>query len=282
MSMKERADYLATGFRDVDQEPDLEKLSACLRFLDALPSFGAYKARSLEKLQVRPGDTVVDLGCGLGLDVRRLAGLVSPGGMAVGIDESQKLLNLARRAFPQDPSMRFEQGDIHRLPFANASVDAVRIDRTLQHVARPVEVIAEMTRVLKPGGRMVCAEPDWFSFVIDSDDQATMAPVVERWRHSFRNPSIGRQLLRRIREQGLDDTWMEGYILLADGLEAVDRVYDLRKTVSLLAAEGGDKGRPLEAWLENLAARDKDTAVTASVTLFLAGGRKPLDGLNAK
>ena len=274
--MREQAGYLATGFRDVDQEPDLEKLADCLRFLHALPSFGVYKARSLEKMKVNPGDKVVDLGCGLGLDVWSLARLVSPEGVAIGIDESQKLLDLARMAGPPDRSVHFEHGDIHRLPLENASVDAVRIDRTLQHVERPIEVIAEMSRVLKPGGRMVCAEPDWFTFVIDADDQEMMSLVVEKWRGSFRNPYMGRQLLRHIREQGLNDTWMEGFILLAEGLEAVDLAYDLRKTVNLLATQNGEKARRLEAWLENLYTRNKHTAVTASVTLFLAGGRKPI------
>ena len=266
--------YLATGFRDVDVGSDTGKMVACLRFLEGLPSFRAYKARALEAMRVGPGDRVADLGCGLGFDTARLAEITGPTGKIFGVDSSRILLNAAERASAGLQGVEFRHADIHDLPFESGSLDAVRVDRTLQHVEDPQKVIAEMARVLKPGGRLVAAEPDWFTFVIDSEDPDWTGRVVKRWRGSFRNPAIGRQLLRRIRQEGLADTWMEGFILLADGLDVADRVYDLSATVGLLEAE--HPGQGARSWLDRVQESDRHIPVSASVTLFLAGGEKPL------
>lgn len=267
--------YLATGFRDVDRNSDIGKLLACLQFMERLPSFALYKSRSMDLMHPAPGDTAVDLGCGLGFDVQRLAGLTGPAGLAIGVDNSSTLLRAAGRAHANVDGAEFIQSDIHQLPFEPDSVDSIRVDRVLQHIEDPGKVISEMARVLKPGGRMVCAEPDWFTFVIDSDDLATTGKVIGRWRNSFRNPAIGRQLLRRVRQEGFRNTSMEGYILLAEGLHAADIIYDLSATARMLENEHREDSRIFSSWLDSLVKRDRRLPVTASVTLFLASGQKP-------
>lgn len=272
--------YLATGFRDVDDSANVGKLVSCLKFMQGLPSFIAYKRRSIERLYLRPGNTAVDLGCGLGFDVPKLSEAVAPGGKAIGIDLSEKLLDAAKRMFTNVESAGFQagiefvQGDIHALSLAANSVDGIRIDRTLQHVENPQQVISEMVRVTKPGGWVVCAEPDWFTFVIDADNPELTDRIIARWQKGFRNPRIGRQLLRRIRSEKLQNTWAEGFILLADGLDAVNIVYDIFATADKLKAEDSKTADELEKWVENLRLRDKVEGITASVTLFLSGGQK--------
>lgn len=267
---------LATGFRDADKNGDIVRLVACLQFMNDLPSFAAYKSRSFDRMHLKPGDVAVDLGCGLGFDVRRIADRVLPGGLAVGVDSSEKLLEAANRAFFQKDSLEFRKGDIHDLAIDSGSIDSIRADRVLQHVENPGKVISEMVRVLKPGGWLVCAEPDWSTFVVDSDDIETANLVAGRWRRSFRNPSLGRQLLRRVQTEGMRHAWVEGFVLLANGLDAVNTVYDISKTVELLEREDGGLKERLSGWFEDLEKSDKVSTVTASVTLFLAGGQKPV------
>lgn len=186
--------YLATGFRDVDKNCDIEKLVACLRFLEDLPSFDRYKKLSIERLRLKQGYTAVDVGCGLGFDVARIADAVSPGGSSIGIDTSEKLVHAARRAFGHYEGVSFERGDIHKIEMPTNSVDAIRVDRTLQHVRDPQKVISEMVRVLKPGGWLVCAEPDWSTFVIDADDNEIRygSPNMEQWvsKSAFRSSAL--------------------------------------------------------------------------------------------
>lgn len=272
--MRESQGYLATGFRDVDGNSDVAKMAACLGFLAGLPSFQAYKARSLEMMRLKPGQTVADLGCGLGFDLPEMARQVLPGGRVKGLDASRQLLAEAAKALGGLEDIELRQGDILALDFPSGTFDALRVDRTLQHVADPRRAIAEMHRVLKPGGWLVCAEPDWGTFVIDCQDIPTSELVAQRWRASFRNPHLGRGLPRMLREQGLAEVSVEGFILLAQGLPAVDAVYDVCKTVEMMREGGDDEQGRLAAWLEGLREEDRRVGVSASVTLFLAWGRK--------
>lgn len=266
--------YLATGFRSVDKNSDVGKFASCLQFMDSLPSFAAYKNRSVEMMELKPSCLAVDLGCGLGFDVHKLAARVFPGGKVFGVDNSESLLAAARKALAAEEGVEFIHGDIHRLIFASDSIDAIRIDRTLQHVENPQRVISEMARVLKPGGRLVCAEPDWHTFVIDTDDMNMAERVAAKFRSGIRNPNIGRQLLRRIRQENLQNTWAEGFILLADGLDVINIVCDLYRTLRIMGSENPAGEEQIFDWLSGLTEADRTTPVTGSVTLFLAGGLK--------
>jgi ubiquinone/menaquinone biosynthesis C-methylase UbiE len=265
--------YLATGFRDVDNN-DIKKLEACLRFLEGLSSVKTYKEMSMERLGLKPGNTAVDIGCGLGFDVWKMAQMVSPGGRSIGIDISEELLHAARKTFSGHKEVSFMQGDIHNLRIPANSADGIRVDRTLQHVQNPQKVISEMVRVLKPGGWLVCAEPDWSTFVIDAENSDATDAIVQTWKSGFRNPNIGRQLLRRIRAEGLENTWADGVVLVADGLKAADIVYDIYATAEKVKARDEEKSRAIDAWINELQERDNQEGVIASVTIFLAGGQK--------
>lgn len=273
--MSKEGGTFATAFRDVDGGADSERLAACLRFMEGLPPFAAYKAKSLEFMRTGPGGTAVDCGCGLGFDVRRLADRVSPGGRAIGIDGSERLLVRARQIFPSNDGVAFLRADLHRLPLAAASADAVRIDRTLQHVEDPAEVLAEMVRVLKPGGRIVCAEPDWSTFEVESDAPDVAMRVAERWRRGFRNPGIGDELATRLRAEGLSDVYVEAFALRVRGFDGADRVYDIRKTARILMDEDPASSPLYARWLADLEQSDGEERVSASVTLFLASATKP-------
>ncbi|MEM1366702.1 MAG: methyltransferase domain-containing protein [Cyanobacteria bacterium P01_H01_bin.15] len=274
--MTDYNEYLATGFRAVDSSRDLGKLSACLHFIEELPSFASYKTKSIERLYLKSGDVAVDLGCGLGFDVAKLARVLSPNGKAIGVDASEQLLNAARQSFSYIDDIEFKQGDIHDLELPSNSIDGIRVDRVLQHVRDPQKVISEMVRVLKPEGWLVCAEPDWSTFVIDAEDDRIVDLVSEKWKNGFQNPWIGRQLLRRIREEKLQNTWVEGFVLLADGLSAVDSIYDLFSTVNKLKEHGLETSIELQEWVNQLRMRESIHGVTASVTLFLVGGQKAI------
>ncbi len=271
------AAYLATAFRDVDADSDLGKVLTCLRFMEGLPAFGAYKRRSIEMMQLSSGASALDIGCGLGFDVARLRDVVGPSGRAVGVDSSDKLLGAARGAFGEPAGIEWCLGDAEHLEFSDSSLDGVRVDRTLQHLAHPQAVIGEMRRVLRPNRWAVCAEPDWGTFVIDADSTVITEQIVKRWRDGFRNPWIGRQLLRRLRSAGFQNTWVEGFILVADGLDAINTVYDIQQTMRQLSRTG-ESSVELDGWYDGLVSRDGEAGVTASVTLFLAGGQKAPGG----
>jgi len=95
----------------------------------------------------RPAAVLVDLGCGAGLLAPHVARL---GYRHVGLDIVARSLALAR-----DHGLVPVRADVHRIPFADASVDAVSAGEILEHVPDPSTVLSEACRILRPGGTLV-------------------------------------------------------------------------------------------------------------------------------
>ena len=99
--------------------------------------------------------------------------------------------------------MDYVIGDARTMSFEDEAFDGVRADRVLQHVENPERVVKEMARVVRKGGRVVCAEPDWGSFFIEDGDAGCVEAVSREWTGSIRNRFIGRRLPGLLQSAGL-------------------------------------------------------------------------------
>jgi ubiquinone/menaquinone biosynthesis C-methylase UbiE len=114
-----------------------------------------------DDLQLRPGDRVLDVGCGPGRLARVFAERVAPTGAVDGIDAATEMINRARRqARKRSAAVTFQVAFAQDIPFPDATFDAVGCTLALHHVAQDDQrtAVAEMYRVLKPGGRLLIAE----------------------------------------------------------------------------------------------------------------------------
>jgi SAM-dependent methyltransferase len=133
-----------------------------------LASLGCGNPTALAKLE--PGQVVLDLGSGGGIDVLLSAKRVGPAGKAYGLDMTDEMLELARRNAAEAGAMNveFRTGRIEAIPLPDASVDVVISNCVINLSTDKAAVLAEIARVLRPGGRMGVSD-------VVADDDLTSA-----------------------------------------------------------------------------------------------------------
>lgn len=147
---------------------------------------------------LRSGMAALDVGCGPGSITRGLAQRLAPGAV-VGLDPSTAALAEAQRDASARglDNLRYVQGSVYELPFADASFDVVYAHQVLQHLREPAVALRQMLRVLRPGGIVAVRDVDWGTAA-----HWPAEPWIERfievhlqtWRRNGGEPLMGRKL----------------------------------------------------------------------------------------
>ncbi|WP_329059968.1 methyltransferase domain-containing protein [Amycolatopsis sp. NBC_01480] len=231
-----------------------------------------YKRQVLEALDLRPGQTVLDVGCGPGTDLPGMADAVTASGVVIGVDLEPSMVGQARRRVADRPWVEVREGDAHALPVPPQSVDRARADRMVQHVADPAAVFAEFRRVLRPGGVACVAEPDWDSLVVDPGDLETNR-AFNRFvcATMVRNATVGRQAARLAQQAGLEVLDVITSAPVFRDFALADRILGLsRNTERAIRADQLDRETGTR-WLAEIAAGP----FLASTLVFLTVVRRP-------
>jgi ubiquinone/menaquinone biosynthesis C-methylase UbiE len=185
------------GFDDATAE----RLSAMYE----TPDVRRRRSIAVSALGARPGERLLDVGCGPGFFVSDLLPVVGPPGAVVGVDSSEPMLGLARRRCADAPNAEFHEGAATALPFGDAEFDAVLSVQVMEYVDDIPLALGEIHRVVKPGGRVLIWDTDWSTVSWHSSDESRMAAVLADWDAHLRHPCLPRVLAHRLREVG----WVE-------------------------------------------------------------------------
>ncbi|MET9429719.1 methyltransferase domain-containing protein [Streptomyces sp. NPDC003036] len=124
------------------------------RFPDDGPAYAA----AVHELGLRPGDAVLDAGCGTGRALPPLRDAVGPAGTVIGVDVTAAMLAAAVRA-GRGGSGALLLADVARLPLRDGVLDAVFGTGLISHLPRPADGLRELARVVRPGGRLALFHP---------------------------------------------------------------------------------------------------------------------------
>jgi SAM-dependent methyltransferase len=214
----------------IDQVADLPPAAV-------LASLGCGNPTALAEL--RPGETVLDLGSGGGIDVLLSARRVGPTGFVYGLDMTDEMLALAERNRQAQgvANVRFLKGEIEHMPLPDASVDVVISNCVINLSADKAQVLREAFRVLKPGGRFAVSD-----VVVQGELPAELRKSMELWAGCIAGALEEHTYRRLLADAGFADIGLEvTRVYEAQDLAASDCCDSLASASSFaeLAASGG-------------------------------------------
>ena len=158
---------------------------------------------------LRAGMRVLDVGCGPGSITRGLAAHVAPG-ETLGVDLSRETLASAREdaAARGLTNVRFEEASVYQLPYADASFDVAYAHQVFQHLREPAAALAEMLRVVRPGGLVAVRDVDWGTatyWPVDPWIDRFIETHFKTWYRNGGEPRMGRHLRALFNAAGVED-----------------------------------------------------------------------------
>ena len=172
-----------------------------------------------EALDAQPGDRVLDVGCGPGFFVTELAERVGPSGSVVGVDLSRDMLAVARKRAERHANVELLESSATPLPFEGGSFDRALSVQVLEYVEDVAAALAELRRVLRPGGRLVVWDVDWSTLSWHTADEERMARVLEAWDRHLRHRALPRRLAAELRDGGFEDVEMQAHVFTTNELD---------------------------------------------------------------
>ncbi len=265
-------------WRDVDAQPNAAQLATTLELRGGTRAQTRLRRRFLRFVPIRPGDAVLEVGCGTGVVLRDLAAMVGRRGSVVGVDPSLAILSVARklcRRVQGGPPIMLRRADGAKLPFGVGRFDAALAITVILHVADPLKVVSEMARVVKRGGTIGLQDQDFGVVAVTHPDRELtdriMRGVAAR---VYAEPYSGRRLPGLLRATGLEHVRLLTDVYQDTTLEPFTKTFLERRAEN--AVKFGLVDAPTaQRWLDGLTELVARGAFVLTMNYYGAVGVKP-------
>lgn len=256
------------GLKHFDGKVDTEYLRESAKRAENI------KQKSYEMMQLSEGMKVLDVGCGPGIDARKISELVGDSGQVIGIDYDDKMIADAEQE-PKSSNTQFIKADVCAIPFADNYFDAVRAERLFQVLPRTVNfdlVLAEIIRVTKEDGVIVLVDSDWGTATVNYED----AELTNRLLHFFADQCrphgyAGRQFYELLKKHGLTVERVEALpVYMYDFSETPFEKWLTREALEKKIATEEEMNR----WNNELNRKTENAEFFSLVNMILVSGRK--------
>lgn len=229
-----------------------------------------------EALNLQTGEEAISIGCGPGFETAGLAEAVGIDGQVHGIDQSEGMLELARQRCGDLPQVSHEQGDADDLPVDDDRFEVAVCVQVIEYVQDVDAAVAELARVLEPGGRAAVYATDWDSVVWHSSDRDRMQRVLGAWEDHCAWPHLASRLGEHFREAGLTVDSIEPFPILNTQLTEDTFAYHLLDLIEDYVADHDDVGQEeAEKWVDDLHDLDDRGQTFFNQTSYLYSLRNP-------
>lgn len=155
-----------------------------------------------EALRLEAGERVLDIGTGPGFIAAEMAESVGPSGAVLGVDISESMLALAHQRCAGKAMVDLKVGNATQLPVPDAHFDAAVSVQVYEYVSAVEIALAELYRVLRPGGRAAIISTDWHSIAWNATDEERMQRVLTAWAGHCAHADLPRTLRPKLLSAG--------------------------------------------------------------------------------
>lgn len=239
------------------------------------------KEQTYRLLNLDAAQTVLDIGCGPGVDLIRMAELTSPGVQIIGIDFDPQMVRDAINATESkglQNRIRIVEGSVFSLPFEDSTMDRIRAERLFQVLPddpeTEISILNEMIRVLKPGGILVLADTDWATASVDFSDTNLERRLIRFFGEQRRPNGLGaRRFYSLLKSRNLQQLDIQAMPVIMHAFSEMDPLYKY-------IAEEALKDRIIneseaENWVTEIEQKSKSGALFASVNMNIVKGINP-------
>jgi ubiquinone/menaquinone biosynthesis C-methylase UbiE len=237
------------------------------------PDVIAQRREVVRVLALRSGEHVADIGAGPGFLAAEMAVEVGSRGRVYAIDPSESMLELAgtRAAGADATPVELLAGSAEALPLPDTSVDVAVATQVFEYVADLPGALAEVGRVLRPGGRVLLLDTDWDSIVWHSGDHARTERVLTAWAEHLVDPHLPRTLGTALRAAGF--TVAKPQVLPLFNVGADRNTYSaglVPIVAGFVAGRAGLTELDVAAWVDDLASLGDTWFFSLNRYVFLA------------
>lgn len=214
---------------------------------------------------------LLDLGCGVGLDVINLATMLGNSVQVIGIDHDPDLIGKARESGAGLTNVEFLNQEIYQLEFEEGTIFGVRLERVIQHLIRPNDLFREVYRVLRVGHPVVIIETIWN----DLNFYTKHSCIEQKIRHYLTNHKVnngfsGNRLAFDLIENGFKEPELQIYSMVVRSKEEADRYLYLDRILEEMLSIGELSNEEVLTFNNDLILADQMGFFICSINIIIA------------
>ena len=226
--------------------------------LAACHEMAARRHAVLQELAPRRGERVIEVGCGAGLLLRDIGLALGPHGLAAGVDVSADQIAVATKECAEVPAVKPMVCDIAKLDYPDSVFDAAVAVQVVEYIEDAPGALAELRRVLKPGGRFHCLATNWDSAFWHGPDEALTAEITDVWDSHAAWPNLPARLPPMLARAGFSHIRTLPVPIVNPNLHENTFAWWIARLMAAYAVERGVAQARATEWLNALDAAEAD------------------------